>query len=447
MVVSVIKIEQIEVDSADGTIRDSDFAPAIQGSVRDSSASRSSDLLFTHLPQVTNPVANNVLDGWDTEDKEDWSDSPTRKPLLLYRHRFGWGRDKAEVFSGLPLGDEGQRWGNLDDDSGLLIYEELFSLSSSTVVRSIQTQASATIRDFSFAVENNLTNIRHLEEVSGEADIEQFPFLITALPEPFSEKNPVNTDVFIRLSNHAFPLASGTITLYLDNVERNITLTEFFSGLGGFDVDWTNDFIFDYDAQVNVRVEFSDTDSPPNDFVIRYPFFTVPDLAGPRIRNLVPDNNVSSVSTDGPLQFDVVDFEKGVDVDSLILYVNNVEIINGVHGSIETTEITDGYTIKYTPNEPWAYGDLVPVAIFIKDASINKNETFFTYSFTTTESSAPRLLNLDPDACSINVPVGKNIEFTVIGGGHGFNKKSLVFTVEGVNKSNLVAEPIIHRDE
>jgi hypothetical protein len=165
----------------------------------------------------------------------------------------------------------------------------------------------------------------------------------------------------------------------------------------------------------------------------------------------VPPNGTVNVAINGSIQFDVVDFEVGVDISTLILYVNNVKIESGVNGTIETFALDDesGYTVKYTPSEPWLYGDLIPVAIFVKDLSEHANEGFFSYSFTTTESTEPRLLNLDPAPCNVLVPVGSNVSFDVVDGGHGLNKDSIEFTIDGLEKTGaeVLIVPVVHRDD
>lgn len=458
MVDAVIKILQFDLDGGDFSIQDIVAGATNDGVITDIAAGVSSDHGQHHLPAIQNPVPGNTPPGWNTEDKEDWSDSPTRQPNLLYRFRYGWGRDKLElfqqvrlgIFSVLAPGADGVRWGNMDDASGLLIYDELFGLSTDGTISDYTVEDSATISDKDFNISGSAT-IRDIGGVSGEVTLEQFPFLLVAEPEPFSLKNPVDTDVFIRLANFTNPLASGTITLYLDDVAQSqLEISEFFSGLGGFNVTWNNAFSFDYDVQVDVRWEFDDTDVPANHLVVAYPFFTVSDLSGPRITNVIPTDQSTSVSVSSFIQFDVEDFETDVDITSLVLYVNNVLAVDGDNGTLVTTRLNNqkGYTVKFTPEAPWLYGDLIPVALFIKDASLNKNETFFTYSFTTEESIAPRLINIVPAKCTVQVPVGADISVDVIDGGHGLNKDTIVFTVDKIERGEtILLIPIVHRDD
>jgi len=455
-VTAVIKILQFDFDAGEGRVRDFAPSPTNDGSVRDLTAGLTSDFTQGHLPAVTNPVVRDSPTGWVTLDDENWSDSPTFQLNLLYRHRFSWGRDNRELFpqpglGTLTPGSPGIQWGNMDGVSGVLIYEEVAAISAEGRVRQFTVEDSGHILDTVITASNDFGHMRTLGTTEADTTVSQFPFLLLAVPEPFSVKNPVDTDVFIRLSNFTNPIASGTINLYLDDaLQPDLQVEEFFAGLGGFNVTWNNSFLFGHDATVNVRWEFFDQDVPANRFIIRYPFYTVPDLAGPRISNLVPADEATVVPVAGPFQFDVEDFESDVDISSLRLYVNNVLIESGINGTIVTTrfENEQGYTVQFIPEEPWLYGDLIPVAIFIRDTSANENETFFTYSFTTIESTAPRLINLSPAACTVEVPTGTHISADIVDGGHGLDKDSIVFTVEEIERGGaIILLPIVHRDD
>jgi hypothetical protein len=394
--------------------------------------------------------------GFVTDDKENWADSPTRQPNLLYRYRFAWGRDNRELFpidgrAALSLGAVGQRWGKLDSVSGQVIYQQELPASATGSIRQFRVQGKGSVQEKVYSLSSDFEHIYEIGGKTGEVTVEEFPFLLVAVPEPFSIKNPIDTNVFIRLANFTNPIVSGTITLHLDDVlQSNLQVEEFFEGLGGFDVTWVNSFSFDYGAQVNVKWIFFDNDVPANRFIIRYPFYTVQDLAGPRISNLIPADATTDVPIDSIIQFDVEDFELDVDLDSLIIYINSIKIINGQNGIIETIRFENerGYTVRVSVDKPWLYGDLIPVAIFVKDLSPNKNETFFSYSFTTIESFAPRLINANPAACTTSVPVGTDVSVDVIDGGHGLDKDTIVFTVEEVEETTEAqTTPIIHRDE
>lgn len=454
-VTAVISITQFEAEDRVGSAQDTIIAPVSEIIIRDEAFGKTSSSTQTHPPAVSQPAASSVPGGHPTPVPEIdfWSDSPDNDPTRLYRHRFGWGRDRAELFDqpGIPSGGgDGQRWGKLDDNSGILTYQRNYQLDSETDVLEIAHSSVGSALDNITTIDNEFS-VKELGQISGEVTLEIFPFLLDMLPLPNSDKNSVTTDIFIRLGNFTNIFDPDSIVLYIDDaIQPTLTVVEFFGGLGGFDVTWENEFSFDYDAQVDVRWEMSDLTVPSNQYVIQYPFYTVSDSSGPRVFNRVPDDEFSGVPISNTIYFELEDFENDVDIDSLILYVNNIKVEHGVTGTLvfERFQNEKGYTVTYTGFEPWLYGDLIPIAIFIQDTAKLVNTTFHTYSFTTVQSTPPELINLKPLSCALAIPVGTHISVDVIDGGHGLDKSSIVFTVEDIERSGQIALiPIIHRDE
>lgn len=452
-----IDIEQFDSVSFEGHVSDKLFPASNEGVVRTSLFSNTAQLTFTSLPTVSQPVPRPGAKGWPTEDEEDWSDSPTKQPGLLYRHRYGWGRDRAEAYDTgfIPTvinapPDPGERWGNLDDNSSVLIYEREFPVSAEGSLRQFLSEGVGTVRDSIFYSTEDFS-MSHIGEITSDFTITEYPFILSAIPEAYSIKNPVDTDVYIRLANYAHTIVSGSITMSLNGLPAlPLSIVEFFGGLGGFDVTWNNAYNFDYDSNVNVIVEFLDSDTPANKITIEYPFFIVKDLAPPRIINRVPDDNSQGITPLGTLQFELVDYETGVDLSSLRLYVNNILIESGVHGNVVTTAREDGlgYVVSYTPFESWLYGDEIPVAVFIKDTSPSSNELFYSYSFNVLESTPPKMININPGTCTEDVVTGTSVLVDVIDGGHGINKDSVSVSVEDKERSDdIIVIPIVHRDE
>jgi hypothetical protein len=462
-VTSVIVITQIDVEPFEGGAREAVLGGEGTSDIRETPLSASSSSRQTHVPAVSNPAASSVPGGWATREPEieHWSDSPLNQPTLLYRRRFSFGRDIQELFEQparpgqgfqplLASGSPGRRWGNLDGNSGVLVYEDLFGTSEGTDVLEFWVYGTGIVQEYVEESDSSFS-IKEAGPVTGEVTVSEYPFLLDALPKQYSVKNPITTDIYIRLGNFTSIFDPDSFELYIDDaLQTGLVVEEFFSGLGGFDVTWPNSMSFEYDAQVDVHWKFRDTDVPATLFEIKYPFYTVPDSAGPRVTNLVPGDEAVDVPISGSIQFDLEDFEVDVDVSSLLLYVNNIKAVNGVTGTLELTRLLNekGYTVKYTHFDPWLYGDLIPVVLFVRDTSVNSNETFYSYSFTTIESTPPRLINLRPLACTIVIPVGTHVGLDIVDGGHGLDKSSIVFTVEDIERGGQIALiPIIHRDE
>lgn len=456
MVTAVIKIEQFDSPENSGKVRGSVFRPTSEQVVYEETFGLDTEYTFNHLPHISEPVSRTSVPGWVTEWEEDWKDSPSANPTAyLYRNRFGFGRDRLETFElgygeVLSQGAAGARWGNLDDNSGEIVYERRFFVTSQGRLRQFRVAFSSKVREADTSLEGSF-RVDSLDVIKGSTDLETYPFLITALPEPFSHKNPVDSDVFIRLSNFTVPLASGTINLYLNGVlKQDTVVTEFFGGLGGYDLTWDNSQVFSYDEMVDVRVEFEDTDTPVHRYKIAYPFYTVEDLAAPRVTEVVPVNNADEVPVNGSIQFTVEDYENDVDIDTLSLFVNNVPVVNGVHGGLEVTRLENlrGYTVRYSPYEEWLYGDVIPVAFFVKDTSVHGNELFYTFSFRTAESSPPVLVAYDPHPCARDVPTGKGITVDIVDGGHGLDRNSIIFSTDEVDRvGSIILLPIIRRND
>ena len=471
---AVTVITQFATDGNSGSIHVGDFGGLADADILVTSFSLNSDARQTHLPAVTQPAASSIAGGHATRDpvNDYWSDSPKNMPNTLYRHRFGYGRDTRELFEqpGLvPLaqGATGARWGNLDNNSGVLLSERLYPVESNNTL-----WQHGSFHDNGPGVEDNtyyaswygtILQFRTDPLIASSADIKQTPivtgektlrvvnFLLTAAPSPNSVKNPIDTDIFIRFGNFSSVFDPDTFVLYIDEVaQTGLVVEEFFAGLGGFNVTWNNTTQFEYDSRVDIRWEFRDTDVPSNLFVFWYPFYTVKDLAGPRVTGLVPPHGATNIAIDTTLQFEVEDFENGINIDSLVIFVNSVKVVHGETGILEVSQYKNkkGYTVRYTNNDPWLYGDLIPVSIFVQDSSKNDNETFFPYSFTTVDSTSPTLINTKPLACTVVVPVGTHVSVDIIDGGHGINKDSIVLSVEGIERGDqVILIPILHRDE
>src|SRR5688572_2631431 len=133
---AVIKVEHLASPGNEGRVSDRILATVNVGTVREDPFTRTGTFTQGHLPAVSNPHPRPTVQGWTTESQFDWSDSPTRHPVdILYRHRFAYGRDRIELFD-TGYGEtyipesQGSRWGNLDRNSGVLMYERVSPLSA-----------------------------------------------------------------------------------------------------------------------------------------------------------------------------------------------------------------------------------------------------------------------------------------------------------------------------
>lgn len=371
--------------------------------------------------------------GFYSGPPDNLSDSPTNAPDLLDRLRYAYGR---------PNGDTLQ-YGGLAGDNALVIKQLEFTRTGVVAEAQDKVADSGHLgvenfqRSSTIAVAEN--NVR-----TGDSTLEQFAFLLEANPVPFSIKNPVDSDVFIRLGNHSvYPLASGTVSLRLADYPRSdLLVVPFYGGNGGVDVYWTNNDPFPYGERIDVVWEAFDTATPPNRIIIPYWFVTVDDTIGPRIIWRYPSDDAVGVSIVSSIVFDVVDYETGVDIDALELYVNNLLVPAEQKQYIA---IPGGFRVLYTPPMPFLYGDTIPVVVKVLDLSRARNLGFFVWSFTTEGSNPPVMLNMSPAPCETNVSRIRNISFEIIDGGHGLDASTITFGIDNYQRNGVFIVPIIHR--
>lgn len=392
------------------------------------------DCKVYHLAAVQNPSPRTGAAStyYVTENPDDWSDSPTNNPTLPSGLRFSYGRDD-------------NRYGKLDDFVGVVIHNRDFSNSGDYLVQNHTFNGELDFRHLESDFETTHLMQNH-ETPTGEVTVQQYDLIVLASPSPFSYRNSVSTNVSIRLSNYVYPLDSGTVTLYLEGEEKNITTTPFYSGLGGFDALWANDKEFDYNTEINVEWRVYDEDTPPNEFVLKYWFRTVPDVVGPRISSVSPEDDETGVAVDTCIEFTLRDYECGVNIGTLELFVNNQEVLSS-DMVITALSSSDGYAIRYCPTESFLYGDEIPVSIYVEDTADEPNYLFYTYSFTTETSNAPVIISTDPVPCRKYKPITQDVEIDIVDGGHGLDEDSILFSVDDKTISNPRKLPIIYRED
>jgi hypothetical protein len=380
--------------------------------------------------------------GFPTADRESFSDSPGNSPDMLDSQRFAYGRPTSPDDTPYEY-----TFGSLEDSSGVLLSQKQYAASCTSCVTCYSNQNDGHILQHDITIDSASLVVQNIVQSTYEY-VNQFAFLLLASPIPYSIKNPVESDVFIRLANHSvYPLASGTVSLTLNNeVKTGLGIAPFYTGYGGVNVTWTNDSPFDYGEKINVHWEIFDTASPANKMTFSYWFKTVEDKTGPRILNRLPSDDSTNINISSSVSFDIVDYEAGIDISSLELYVNNI-LINNADTNLAIVSISDGYRIQYSPPTLFLYGDTIPVVVRVSDSSANSNMSFFVWSFSTEGSIAPILTEMDPSPCAVNVERIGNISFEVIDGGHGLDRESITMGINGAEMNSTYIIPIVRRFE
>lgn len=256
---------------------------------------------------------------------------------------------------------------------------------------------------------------RHMDHGhQDDVTVNQFRFLLDALPEFWSEKNALDTDIWIKLAPFGFDLDQATLifevrevsyagdTGYIDYANTPYIVVETFDaggGLLGLEITVDPPADFHANAVVYVKLSVDDNATPKNTIVLDYWFRIMPDFKAPFITNEQPGREALDVQVDTDISFDIQDLGVGVDIDTLEFYVNN-----RLKAPITTT-ISGGYHVAYNPPEDFHFGQTTDITIRVRDASIQQNFLVDTYRFHCIGSDGPWFdpQSFNPEDCKSGV--------------------------------------------
>jgi hypothetical protein len=282
----------------------------------------------------------------------------------------------------------------------------------------------------------------------------QFVFVEDAIPKFYSEKNSIDTTIWIRLRPFAYDLDAAELKFYVKEsfyegitgyrdwtAYCNATAFDAGGGIFGLDVLCTPPASFHHNAVVYVHIEIYDKAPSPNYIYTDYWFKTIPDYRFPYITNLNPDRDQTNVSVSSNVYFEIKDSGVGVDIDSLELLVNS----RLVSPSIE--KVTDNhYKVTYDPTTDFYYDKAITVSVKVSDSSENENTLIDSYRFYTAESYEIEIIALDPKVCRRGLPRFSDVSLLVLGQGSGVDLSSLRVQIHQQDVSDKVKIlPVIYR--
>jgi len=306
--------------------------------------------------------------------------------------------------------------------------------------------------------------------------LDQFIFVEDAVPVFWSEKNPRETDIWIRMRPFAFSLNGDTLkffvrevwtvddkyydTGYYDVIERygwppnnaRVTLEYFDAGGGVLGIEFTydNPDIYHHNALVYVHIEIEDVAAEPNLIYTDYWFRIIPDFKSPYLESENPDREEDQVALDTQLYFEIKDDGEGVDIDTLEVYLNSRIVYHAGMTSNPSTVIeeVDLNHYKVTIDIPYElqYGKDYSVGVRVMDISENKNQLRDSYRFYTAESDVPWFTAFDPKLCKRGMPRFRDVSFMVLGGGGGVDRQTIRIQIhdKDVTDKSTIA-PVIYR--
>ena len=290
---------------------------------------------------------------------------------------------------------------------------------------------------------------------SDTASINQFRFIEDAIPSFWSEKNSINTNIWIRLRPFAFNLNKSSAVFKVREVSQfgdsgyvDVTslcvISTFDAGGGslGLDILYNPHNDFHHNSIVYVSIEVYDTAPNPNIILTDYWFKVIPDYKSPYIINESPSREEEDVSIDTNISFDVLDAGVGVDIDSLELYINNRYKVPSI------SSIPGGYHVEYTTTEKFNYGQTVSVSVNVTDLSDAHNVLHDLWRFYCDGSEGPWIdtSSIYPKNCSKGIKrnftgISENV-YAV--NDTGLDKDSILVTIGGKER-NVLITPIIYR--
>jgi hypothetical protein len=285
--------------------------------------------------------------------------------------------------------------------------------------------------------------------------VDQFVFVEDAVPAFWSEKNPVDTNIWIRLRPFAFSLNNNTLRMWIREISPLgdtgyyeitdfLTLTNFDAGGGilGIEALYNPPVDFEHDTTVYVRIEVYDEAYIPNFVYTDYWFMVTPDYKAPYLTNLSPSRGQMYVSVEQPIYFEIVDEGTGIDFDSLEVLLNsrlmrvpelNVEIVDRKYAKV-----------TYTPNEPLYYSKDYKVTVKATDNSYQENKLIDSYMFYTIDSNGVYITDPTPGVCKRGMAEFEDVSVVVLADGNGVDESTIRMQVFNKDVHPRIV-PIIYR--
>ena len=284
--------------------------------------------------------------------------------------------------------------------------------------------------------------------------INQFVFVEDAIPKFWSEKNPVETFIWLRLRPFAFDLNVDTLRIWIREVSmfgdtgfyeitNSLSVVGFDAGGGisGLEVLYNTPKNFVHGSLVFVRLEVYDTAYDPNFVYLDYWFYLVNDFKAPYLENLSPGREEDYVSVDSDIYMEILDKGLGVDINSLEVLLNS-RLVRNKDMDIEEVN-KNHYKVRIRPEYKLYHGKRYKVLVTVNDLSPFKNKLVDSYVFYTVSSEGVEFINHSP-GCKRGQSVFEDVSVIVLSKGHGIDKDSIKLQVFDKDvKPNIV--PIIYR--
>jgi len=300
------------------------------------------------------------------------------------------------------------------------------------------------VEDLVYLTQQSISGISELPVVQTErmtepTEVQQYKFLIFAIPEPFSIKNPVDTNILVRIVGFgAIALDPDTLIFKVngEDVTASVTITPF---AGGFELEYDPPIDFEYLSRVTIEIYILDTDVPPNLISTIYYFDTIADYKAPIVTERFPPNFSVNNSSTTEVYGIITDNETGVDPSTIDMFVNGIRVLPTI------TEISPGiYKVLYNTTIPYAFESTVSAAIKIEDFA--GNEIIESWNFDIGTSAGILFVNQYPEDCQVLIPVDANICIEAFGQEQGIHIDTALFEVDGKTVVYALVPKVYRKD-
>ncbi len=292
------------------------------------------------------------------------------------------------------------------------------------------------------------------DELWTYVNLDQFIFVEDAIPTFWSQKNPINTDIWIRLRPFAYSLDGASLRFLVQEISHagntgfidvtdqvDITYFDAGGGIEGAELLYDPTTDFHHNGLVNVYIEIYDTAATPNFIYVDYWFMLIPDYRFPYLENLNPSREQYDVPVDTDIYFEIKDQGAGVDIESLEMTVNSRRVWPDI------VKVSDNfYKVTYTPSKDFMYGKDITVSVVVADSSENVNVLNDRYKFYTDQSAGIYFTGFSPDEC---FPIAKrynDLSLLALSDGNGIDRRTLMVQLAGKDITDRMRViPVIYR--
>lgn len=293
------------------------------------------------------------------------------------------------------------------------------------------------------------------DELTTYVTVDQFVFVEDAIPKFWSEKNPISTDIWIRLRPFAFSLDNDTLRMWIrvvsqtgdtnyQEVTDDVELDNFDAGGGllGIEVLYNPPEDLPYGALVFIRIEVYDEAAIPNFIFVEYWFYTTPDYKAPYLTNLSPSREEINVAVDTSIYFEIKDNGAGIDMDNLEFLLNS-RIMNSNYVTIEVVS-SKHIKVTYTPPENLFFSKDYKVTVKAVDSSPQENRMNDAYTFYTVDSTGVYVTDPNPSPCKRGMQRFEDVSAVVLADGNGIDRGTVRMQVFNKDVHPRIT-PIVYR--